>query len=113
MTDQDQATVEKTLESRPTLESEINSARINALELKLETLSLITESLWNIVQESNIECSADLKDKMANVIDHRAKRDSIKVTCKVCNSEQKASAPYCNHCGNKLDYSGEISPFDY
>ncbi|WP_415894329.1 hypothetical protein ACMXYN_08240 [Neptuniibacter sp. PT8_73] len=112
MTDKE-ATVEKTLESSPTLESEINSARINALELKLETLSLITESLWNIIQESDVQCSADLKEKMADVIDQRAKRDSIKVTCQVCGSDQKASASYCNHCGNKLVYSGEISPFDY
>lgn len=113
MSNQDQATVEKTLESRPTLESEINSARINALELKLETLSLITESLWNIIQESDLECSTDLKEKMADVIDQRAKRDSIKVTCKACDSEQKASASYCNNCGSKLDYPSEISPFDY
>ncbi|WP_415888221.1 hypothetical protein ACMXYV_09275 [Neptuniibacter sp. SY11_33] len=113
MNDQDPASVEKTLESRPTLESEINSARINALELKLETLSVITESLWNIIQENNLECSADLKDKMADVIDQRAKRDSIKVNCKACGNEQKASASYCNHCGNKLEYSGDISPFDY
>jgi len=113
MDDQDQAPVEKILESRPTLESEINTARINALELKLETLSLITESLWNIIQANNLDCEADLKSQMADVIEQRAKRDAVKVNCEACGSEQKASSSYCNDCGSKLDYSGDISPFDY
>jgi len=113
MPDSKEQVIEKTLESKPTLESEINAARINALELKLETLSLITEALWEVIQTNNPEQSIDLKDKMADIIDQRAQRDALKTLCPSCHSEQKASSAYCNDCGAKLDYKGEISPFDY
>ncbi|MDO6594963.1 hypothetical protein [Neptuniibacter sp. 1_MG-2023] len=104
---------EKVVESNPSLESEINSARINALELKLETLSIITESLWNLLEDSELDPRSDLKKEMAKVISDRAERDTITVHCPACDSQEKANSGYCRHCGEKLSYSGEISPFDY
>lgn len=104
---------EKVVESNPSLESEINSARINALELKLETLSIITESLWNLFEDSGLDPRSDLKGEMAKVISDRAKRDAITVRCPACHSQEKANASYCQKCGESLDYLGDISPFDY
>ena len=106
-------TQEKVVISNPSLESEINSARISALELKLETLSIITESLWNILEKNGIEPTPDLKDEMAKVISLRAERDAIEVRCGACNSLEKANSGCCHHCGERLSYNGEISPFDY
>ncbi|KXJ57147.1 hypothetical protein [Neptuniibacter pectenicola] len=104
---------EKMVESNPSLESEINSARINALELKLETLSIITESLWNLLEDSGLDPKPDLKNEMAKVISDRGKRDAITVYCPACHSQEKANAGYCQTCGESLNYSGDISPFDY
>ncbi len=104
---------EKVVSSDSSLESEINSARINALELKLETLSIITESLWNILGKNSEISQGDLQGEMANVISARAIRDQEKVTCQGCGSVERASKAICSHCGENLVYNGKTSPFDY
>ncbi|MAY42452.1 MULTISPECIES: hypothetical protein [unclassified Neptuniibacter] len=104
---------EKVVVSAPSLESEINTARINQLELKLETLSLITESMWNILKQHGLEDSVDLKTEMAAVIGARAERDAITVECANCNSTEKVLSGVCGQCGEPLGYKGHISPFDY
>lgn len=106
-------TEEKTLESSPTLESEINAARINALELKLETLSIITESLWNVLKENGLDKSVDLKSEMSEVINARTDRNAATVTCSSCGSEELIISGACTKCAEPLAYKGEISPFDY
>lgn len=106
-------TLEKTLESKPTLESEINTARINALELKLETLSIITESLWNVLQKNGLDKSLDLKSEMAEVINARTNRNAATVACVSCGSEELIISGVCTNCAEPLQYKGEISPFDY
>lgn len=104
---------EKLVTSAPSLESEINTARINQLELKLETLSLITESMWNILKQHGLEDSVDLKAEMAAVIGARAERDTITIDCANCNSTEKVLSGVCSQCGEPLGYKGHISPFDY
>ncbi|MCP4595179.1 hypothetical protein [Neptuniibacter sp.] len=106
-------TQEMTLESKPTLESEINAARINALELKLETLSIITESLWNVLKQNGLDKSIDLKSEMAVVINARTDRNAATVTCTACGSEELIISGICSKCAEPLQYKGEISPFDY
>lgn len=104
---------EITVQSNPTLESEINAARINALELKLETLSIITESLWTIIEANKLKLSDDLKAEMAKVIDARTARSSLKVSCNHCGSKQPHTEKHCSECSEVLDNPIEISPFDY
>ncbi len=104
---------EKLVSSECSLESEINTARINALELKLETLSIITESLWNLHLKSGATPKRQLQEEMANVIDSRADRDQQKTNCPSCKSLETASKGHCSQCGTDLDFSGEVSPFDY
>jgi hypothetical protein len=113
MTSNKNALQEKVVISNPSLESEINAARINALELKLETLSLITESMWNILKDNGLDQSADLKSEMADVIEQRAQRNTVTVNCNNCNSLEKVVAGLCTQCGEPLRYKGGISPFDY
>lgn len=113
MTSNKNALQEKVVTSNPSLESEINAARINALELKLETLSLITESMWNILKDNGLDQSVDLKSEMADVIGQRAERSAITINCSGCSSVEKAISNVCSQCGEPLHYKGEISPFDY
>lgn len=113
MTATTEALEEKLVVSSPSLESEINTARINQLELKLETLSLITESMWNILKQHGLEDSVDLKTEMAAVIGARAERDAITIDCANCNSTEKVLLGVCSQCGEPLGYKGHISPFDY
>lgn len=104
---------EKLVSSDSSLESEINSARLNSLELKLETLSIITESLWNIVGRNGGVAQDDLQEEMGNVISARVVRDKVKVSCQSCEAEEIASRSICSKCGEGLVYNGVISPFDY
>ena len=113
MSNHSQETEVKTVQSNPTLESEINSARINALELKLETLSLITESMWNVLKEHGLEDSFDLKSEMAKVIGQREERSAKKVTCAHCGSEEFLISGICSQCSEPLKGSDGISVFDY
>jgi len=104
---------EKVLVSNPSLESEINAARINALELKLETLSIITESMWNMLERESLNKPSALKEEMAEVITARAKRDAVTINCDACHTEQRATSGHCSECGATLANADSISPFDY
>ncbi len=113
MTAHNEQLEEKVLVSNPSLESEINAARINALELKLETLSIITESMWNMLKRESLDKPSVLKEEMAKVITARAKRDAVMINCEACHTEQRATQGCCSACGATLANADSISPFDY
>ena len=108
-----QPQVEKLLQSQPTLESEINTARINALELKLDTLSIISEAMWEIIKANGLDQSADLKTEMAKVIDKRNERSGQTINCSACGSVEQVISGICSQCATPLQGGSEISPFDY
>jgi|GEM_PF-718950 len=89
-----------------------NSSRIERLEKKLETLSIINEVLWGVVSESENITLSKLKEMMVEVELDRTKRNTAKVECGKCKLSIPANKTKCMYCGTDLVFQFEISPFD-
>lgn len=88
-----------------------NSARISNLESKLETLSLITEAMWELLNKNHIEQS-ELIEMIVKVKDRKKDKAKEKLTCNKCNMTVPATLDKCMYCGGHLDGEPYASPFE-
>lgn len=81
---------------------ENNSNRILVLEKSIEELSLMTESLWQLLkQESNLS-ETDLADKIKYTFDKNEEESKLKQECGHCSQKIPLKEKRCYYCGEPL-----------
>ena len=91
--------------------SDENRARLDAIESRIEKLSLITESLWEIIRESGVS-EDELAEKISVVTSEKESRAKEKLDCAECGMKVSAKRKRCMYCGGELVGDSSNSPFD-
>ncbi len=86
-------------------------SRIEALEHNVARLSLLSEALWQVLQEKSPKTSADLSRYVDAVVQQRKNRSEQKLRCLICNHSSPAVKAACIYCGGKLEGQAEIAVF--
>lgn len=93
-------------------QSEDNDARLDQLELKVKSLSVLNEALYDLlVAQVNLN-DAELRTAMVQVLVNRKNRLEAKLTCASCAMQVPASRQKCMYCGGSLLGEVSVSPFD-
>ncbi|MES2626234.1 MAG: hypothetical protein V4628_13200 [Pseudomonadota bacterium] len=95
-----------TKHSRDNWANEDNAVRIEVLEHNVARLSLLAESLWQVLQEQTGLEPAELNRYLEAVVEQRKIRSEQKLHCVTCNHLSPAAKTACIYCGGKLD--GEV-----
>jgi len=96
----DKETKKKTKQNSRAVES--NSERIRKLEGQFEELSLLTESLWQLLkQETKLDDSA-LNAKIEYTFDKKKQEAKLKTECPSCAQLLPMKETRCYYCGDEL-----------
>ena len=93
-------------------QSEDNDLRLDQLEVKLKTLSIINEALYDLLAARLKLTDAELTTAMVQVLVNRKNRMEAKLTCSSCAMQVPASRQKCMYCGGSLLGEVSASPFD-
>ncbi|WP_188150715.1 hypothetical protein [Teredinibacter waterburyi] len=86
-------------------------ARIEKLEKTCQQLSLLTETLWEIIAEQNELQEPVLLEKVTATLALRAERADERLHCSKCNMSNTTSKAKCIYCGGELVGDVSNSPF--
>lgn len=93
-------------------QSEDNDIRLEQLELKVKSLSIINEALYDLLAVRVKLSDAELTAAMVQVLVNRKNRLEAKLTCASCAMQVPASRQKCMYCGGSLLGEVSVSPFD-
>lgn len=77
-------------------------ARIKKLEEKVANLSLLSESLWELLTKKTKLTDEDLASVIPEVMQKRRQRDDAKLTCIKCKMQNAINHKKCVYCGGEL-----------
>ena len=83
-------------------EADDNGVRIKKLEDKVANLSLLTESLWELLIKKTKLTDDDLASIIPDVMQKRRQRDEAKLTCIKCKMQNAINHKKCVYCGGEL-----------
>jgi len=86
-------------------------ARIEKLEKTCQQLSLLTETLWEIVAEQNQLQEPALLEKVEATLALRRQRAEERLHCAKCSMSNTTSKAKCIYCGGELVGDVSSSPF--
>ena len=75
------------------------TSRLEKLEVKYAKLSMITESLWALLQDQLKLDQTALKTAMHTVIKNHERLETQKITCPQCQKANAAKKQTCVYCG--------------
>ena len=90
-----------------------NDERLDKLELQVNSLSIISEALYEIIASKMNLAPAELSAAINLVVANRAERRDAKSTCVSCNRLVPSNKHKCIYCGGQLLGEIKVSPFDY
>jgi hypothetical protein len=83
-------------------DSDDNSDRIRKLEEKVANLSLLSESLWELLTKKTKLTNEDLAAVIPEVMQQRRQREETKLTCVKCKMQNAITHKKCVYCGGEL-----------
>lgn len=92
--------------------SESNDERLDKLELKVKSLSVINEALYEILVAKLNLTEIELTAMIAQVAVNRVNRMDAKSTCRSCGRLVPSNKQKCMYCGGALLGEVNLSPFD-
>lgn len=98
---------------RDTQETDDNAIRIKKLEEKVANLSLLSESLWELLTIKTKLTDDDLTAIIPNVIQKRRQREETKLTCIKCKMQNALNHKKCVYCGGELIGHTGKRPFQF
>ncbi len=81
---------------------ESNIDRINKLERQFEELSLLTESLWQLLKQETNLFESDFDAKVESIFVQKKQEAKLKVECLNCGQKLPKKEEKCYYCGEKL-----------
>ncbi len=93
-------------------QSDNNDERLDKLELKVKTLSVINEALYELLVAKLNVTEPELTAMIEQVVANRIGRLEAKSTCRSCGRLVPASRQKCMYCGGALLGDMKVSPFD-
>jgi len=96
----DKATKKKTKENARAVES--NSGRLSELEKKVEELSLMNESLWQLLKQETRLTDEDFDEQTRLVHEKNIFESNMKVECTNCNQKLPLKETRCYYCGSEV-----------
>jgi hypothetical protein len=104
--------VDPELARATTRQSDSNDERLDKLELKVKTLSVINESLYELLVAKLKLTEPELTAMIEQVVANRITRLEAKSTCRSCSRLVPANRKKCMYCGGALLDDVAVSPFD-
>ena len=106
----------KTVASRTALKSQANATDIDFIEKKLDNLVLITQAIWELLEESGVS-ERQLERKMQE-IDARdgvmdGKLEMVLEACLDCGKKPQTRRANCFWCGAKLPAGNILSKTEH
>ncbi len=93
-------------------QSDSNDERLDKLELKVKTLSVINEALYELLVAKLNVTEPELTAMIEQVVANRSSRLEAKSTCRSCGRLVPSSRQKCMYCGGALFGDIKVSPFD-
>jgi hypothetical protein len=78
-----------------------NSDRIRKLEEKVANLSLLSESLWELLTKKTKLTNDELAAVIPEVMQQRRQREETKLTCIKCKMQNSINHKKCVYCGGE------------
>jgi len=89
-----------------------NSNKIEELSKQLNQLSLLTESMWLLLQKTSGLKPDKLQLALTKVQENRAQRSQARVKCPKCAQSISAKANKCMYCGMQTPATLKENPFE-
>ncbi len=93
-------------------QSDNNDERLDKLELKVKSLSVINEALYELLVVKLNVTESELTAMIKQVAANRVSRMEAKSTCRSCGMLVPSSRQKCMYCGGALLGEVKVSPFD-
>lgn len=93
-------------------QSENNDERVKNLEAKVNSLSIISEALYELLVAKLNVTNVELNTMIEQVVVNKRKRKEAKSTCQTCGRLVPANKQKCMYCGGELLGEVNPSPFD-
>ena len=93
-------------------QSDNNDERLDKLELKVKTLSVINEALYELLVAKLNVTEPELTAMIEQVVANRINRLKAKASCRSCGRLVPANRQKCMYCGGALLGDVKVSPFD-
>ncbi len=102
----------RTLARKSVLYSEDSIQKIELLNAKVEKLTVITQALWEIVQQTSGIDETDLSRRVQEMTSPKKVKKETKLRCVRCGMAVSSNNPKCIYCGGELDCCADQSLFE-
>jgi len=104
-----------TLSRQGSNSDEGNNPRIEQLEMKVERLTALVETLWSILESKSSLNQEHLKKRLGKILELREGRSVERNSCQKCQQKNPVTKSQCIYCGTPMP-KPEVSqenPFNF
>lgn len=80
---------------------------VNRLEAKIDTLALVTQAMWELLEAHTDLTEADIRKKMTEIDERDGVRDGkmggVPTRCGSCGRDAHSRVAHCMYCGHPID----------